>query len=74
MINKVYAENLRIKSKNMKDLEKLKDHSLQELMKILAESEAEILKHDIGYSRTEELSSDIKKIRRLLIQRKEILE
>ena len=75
MINKVYAENLRIKhNTKMKDLEKLKEHSLQELNRILIESEAEIVKHDIGYSRTVELTSDIKKIRRLINLREGILE
>ena len=58
----------------MKDLEKLKEMSLQDLGKLLKDSEAEIVKHDIGYSRTRELEYDIKKVRRLISQREEILD
>ena len=58
----------------MKDLEKLKEKSLQELSKILVESEAEILKPDIGWSKTNDLENDIKKIRRLITQRNQLLD
>ena len=58
----------------MKDLEKLKEMSLQDLGKLLKDHEAEILLANIGWSRTNELSKDIKKIRRLISQREEILD
>ena len=50
----------------MKDLEKLKDYSLEKLQEILEDCTKEVVKPDIGYTRTRELIKDIRKLRRLI--------
>ena len=73
LINKVYAEALRIKP-TMKKLENLKEFSLTKLQGLLAEDRAEVIKPEIGYSRTRELIKEIKMIRRLVNQREAALD
>ena len=50
----------------MKDLEKLKEYSLEELQALLIESLAEVVKPDIGFTRTQDLIKTIRQLRRVI--------
>ena len=74
LIKYVYAEDLRIKPTKMKKLELLKDFSLQKLQGLMAEDQLEVVRFDIGHSRTAELIKEIKMLRRLIKLREAALD
>ena len=51
---------------SMKDREKLKELSLEDLQAMLIKSLAEVCNPHIGYSKTRELIKDIKKIKSVI--------
>ena len=74
LIKYVHAEDLRIKPTKMKKLELLKDFSLQKLQGLMAEDQLEVVRFDIGHSRTAELIKEIKMLRRLIKLREAALD